>query len=59
MELGKVAGLAGEDAAETLLLHDEARVGANEKPLEILGSHFVDDMSLYDKDMMVFLNQRR
>lgn len=40
MELDEVAGLAGEDAAETLLLDEEARVVADEKPLEILGSHF-------------------
>ena len=42
VQLDEVAGLAREDAAETLLLHDEARVVAHKKPLEVLGSHFVE-----------------
>lgn len=40
MELDEVTGLAGEDAADTLLLDDEAGVVADKKPLEVLGSHF-------------------
>jgi hypothetical protein len=40
VQLDEVAGLAREDAAKTLLLHDEARVVAHKKPLEVLGSHF-------------------
>lgn len=40
VELDEVTGLAGEDAADTLLLDDEAGVVADKKPLEVLGSHF-------------------
>lgn len=59
MELDEVAGLAGEGAAETLLLHDEAGVVADKKPLEILGSHFVDiKIGDRDGDMMVFRSER-
>ena len=40
MKLDEVARLAREDAAEALLLDEEARVVADKKPLEVLGSHF-------------------
>ena len=45
VELSQVGGLAREDAAEALLLDDEAGVGAGKKPLEVLGSHFVGVVS--------------
>lgn len=57
MELGEIAGLAREDAAETLLLHNEAGVVANKKPLKILGSHFVDILTRLVDGMIVFPNQ--
>jgi len=63
VELDEVAGLAGEDAAETLLLNDEARVVSDKKPLKILGSHCVDCLSSVMRsrlcnDMMVFESER-